>query len=225
MAKILLLEDDKDLSSFIKRGLESEGHVVDAADRGDVGLETALAMDHELVVLDRMMPGLEGTEICSKLRLAGYSKSILMLTAKDSLQDKLDGLRSGADDYLTKPFSFDELLLRIKSLLRRSTPDRMVSTISVGELVLDNATKTARRGERLITLTAREYSLLEYLMLNAGTVLSRTRILNSVWNVDFDPGTKSVDVYIRYLREKIDHAGEVPMIKTTRGFGYSISAK
>jgi two-component system, OmpR family, response regulator len=225
MARILLLEDDKDLSSFIKRGLESEGHIVDTEQRGDVGLDAALTMDHDLVVLDRMMLGLEGTDICRKLRLAGFAKSILMLTAKDSLQDKLDGLRSGADDYLTKPFSFDELLLRIQSLLRRSAPIKMNTTISVGELVLDNATKTARRGERLITLTAREYSLLEYLMLNAGTVLSRTRILNSVWNVDFDPGTKSVDVYIRYLREKIDLVGETPMIKTTRGFGYSISAK
>jgi two-component system, OmpR family, response regulator len=143
----------------------------------------------------------------------------------DSLQNKVEGLQSGADDYLTKPFAFDELLARLRALLRRAHYREVAPVLQVGDLVLDHATRKARRGEREITLTVKEYTLLAYLMRNAGKVVSRTQILNQVWGYGFDPGTKVVDVYIRYLRQKIDHGASMPLIRTMRGFGYIIAAE
>jgi two-component system OmpR family response regulator len=224
VAKILLVEDDARIISFVKRGLEAEGYTVDVAENGHDALVMAREIEYPLIVLDRMLPGLDGMEICHVLRSEQRNSLVLMLTAKDSLQDKIEGLKGGADDYLTKPFAFDELIARIEALMRRAPTLVVDRVLKVGDLTLDPLTKRAMRGEREITLTAKEYMLLAYLMAHPGAVISRTRLLSSVWETGFDPGTKVVDVYIRYLRQKIDHGGETPLIKTVRGFGYKISA-
>jgi DNA-binding response OmpR family regulator len=169
-----------------------------------------------------MMPGPDGLEVCRRLREAGNRSLVLMLTAKDAPQDKIDGLKGGADDYLTKPFAFGEVLARIEALLRRSRPAEKPATLRVGDLSLDAPTRTAVRGERRIALTAKEYALLEYLMQMAGTVVTREELLSNVWNLTFDPGTKVIDVHIRFLRRKIDDGEAVPLIRTVRGFGYKI---
>jgi DNA-binding response OmpR family regulator len=223
MARMLLVEDDRRIVSFIKRGLEAEGHVVDVAENGRDALALAREAEYALIVLDRMLPLIDGLEVCRTLRREGHKSLVLMLTAKDSLQDKMDGLRGGADDYLTKPFAFDELLVRTEALLRRGRYQEPSSVLRVGELTLDQETKKVVRGAREIRLTAKEFALLAYLMANAGKVMSRARILNNVWRYGFDPGSKVVDVYVRYLRSKIDAEGEKPLIHTVRGFGYRIS--
>ena len=225
MSKILLVEDDARIVGFTKRGLEAEGYSVDVAADGDRALALARENSYALIVLDRMLPGRDGLEICRLLRTERIAALILMLTARDSLQDKLDGLRGGADDYMTKPFAFDELLARMEALLRRAPRDAAAAdpVLRVGPLSLDPRTKKALRDDREITLTAREYALLNYLMMHAGTVVSRSRLLSNVWDIGFDPGTKVVDVYIRYLRSKIDGAGERSLIRTVRGFGYMLS--
>ena len=223
MSKILLVEDDARIVGFIKRGLEAEGYMVDVAENGRDALTMARETNYPMIILDRMLPGLDGLEVCQVLRQERHDNLILMLTAKDSLQDKIDGLKGGADDYLTKPFAFDELIARMEALLRRAPMLAVDSVLKVGELILDPPVKKAWRGAREIALTPKEFMLLAYLMAHAGTVLSRTRLLNNVWEVGFDPGTKVVDVYIRYLRRKIDCEGEKPLIKTVRGFGYMIS--
>ncbi len=225
MVKVLLIEDDPRIARFIRRGLEAEGYTVDVVGDGRDALALARAGEHALLVLDRMLPGLGGVEICRTLRSERYDRPILMLTAKDGLQDKVSGLHAGADDYLAKPFAFDELLARIGALLRRAgrSQEPTEPVLRVGDLVLDPAARKARRGEREIQLTPREFTLLAYLMENAGTVLSRARILSRVWEYSFDPGSKVVDVYIRYLRQKIDTDEPKALIRTVRGFGYTIS--
>jgi DNA-binding response OmpR family regulator len=223
--KILLVEDDPRIASFVKRGLEAEGYTVDYADNGEDALAMARETAYPLVILDRMLPGLDGLEVCRMLRRERRDGCVLMLTAKDSLQDKVEGLKGGADDYLTKPFAFDELLARMGALLRRASKPVAEPVLRVGDLVLDPAVKRVRRGDREIALTAKEFSVLAYLMAHAGTVVSRSRLLSNVWELGFDPGTKVVDVYIRYLRRKIDLEGEKPLIRTLRGFGYMISAE
>jgi two-component system OmpR family response regulator len=223
LPKILLVEDDPRIVGFIKRGLEAEGYSVDVAENGNDALCMARDTAYQLIVLDRMLPGIDGLEVCSILRRERRDSLILMLTAKDSLQDKVEGLKGGADDYLTKPFAFDELIVRMEALLRRAPTAAVDRVLRVADLSLDPATKRASRGGREIALTAKEFTLLAYLMANAGTVVSRTRLLSNVWELGFDPGTKVVDVYIRYLRRKIDCNGEKPLIKTLRGFGYTIS--
>jgi DNA-binding response OmpR family regulator len=220
-----LVEDDPRVVRFVRRGLEAEGFAVDVTKDGEEGLEFCRSNDYEVVILDRMLPGMDGMEVCDSLRRERRPCAILMLTAKDSLQDKVEGLHGGADDYLTKPFAFDELLARLCALLRRARYQAVEPVLQVADLVLDPASRKARRGQREILLTVKEYMLLAYLMENAGRVLSRTRILNHVWGYSFDPGSKVVDVYIRYLRQKIDTDGAVPLIHTMRGFGYSISAE
>ena len=223
MTNVLLVEDDPRIARFVRRGLEAEGYGVEVAGNGEDALELCRSNDYALVVLDRMLPDADGIEVCQAIRRERRRCLVLMLTAKDALQDKLDGLHAGADDYLTKPFAFDELLARLRALLRRARPDEAEPVLEVGDLVLDPATRRARRGEREIVLTQKEYALLAYLMQNAGTVLSRTRILNHIWGYGFDPGSKVVDVYIRYLRQKIDDGAAKALIKTVRGFGYTIS--
>jgi two-component system, OmpR family, response regulator len=224
MSKILLVEDDTRIVGFIKRGLEAEGYTVDVANNGEDALAMAREMSYLLIILDRMLPDIDGLDVCRMLQREQHKNLILMLTAKDSLQDKVEGLKGGADDYLTKPFAFDELIARIEALLRRGPSTIADPVLKVGDLVLDPVSKTVRRGEREIGLTAKEFKLLAYLMSHPGAVISRTRLLNNVWDLSFDPETKVVDVYIRYLRRKIDAEGEIPLIKTMRGFGYSISA-
>jgi two-component system, OmpR family, response regulator len=222
MAKLLLVEDDPRIAGFIERGLAAEGHTVDIAGTGTEGLKMARRGDYALMILDRMLPDFDGVEVCRQLRLEGAGTRVLMLTAKDALGDKVGGLRAGADDYLTKPFSFDEFVARIEALLRRSELHRHEPELRVADLTLDPATRRVARGDRVIDLTPKEYALLRYLMENAGTVLSRSQILNNNWGYGFDPGTKVVDVYIRYLRKKIDEGEATPLIHTIRGAGYSV---
>jgi two-component system, OmpR family, response regulator len=225
LSSVLLVEDDPRVVRFVRRGLEAEGFAVDVANDGEEGLELCRSNDYDVVILDRMLPRMDGMEVCDSLRRERRPCVILMLTAKDSLQDKVEGLHGGADDYLTKPFAFDELLARLHALLRRARYQPVEPVLQVADLVLDPASRKARRGQREIQLTVKEYMLLAYLMENAGRVLSRTRILNHVWGYSFDPGSKVVDVYIRYLRQKIDTDAELPLIRTMRGFGYCISAE
>ncbi|TNC51972.1 response regulator transcription factor [Rubellimicrobium rubrum] len=222
MARILLVEDDPRIVSFIRRGLQAEGHVIDTADTAARGLNMARENDYPLLILDRMLPDMDGAEICRQLRQERVGSRILMLTAKDTLGDKVGGLRAGADDYLTKPFSFDEFVARIEALLRRSAMQRHESRLQVSDLTLDPATRAVMRGGRAIELTPKEYALLRCLMENPGTVLSRSQLLNNVWGLAFDPGTKVVDVYVRYLRRKVDDGAAESLIHTARGTGYWI---
>lgn len=222
MAKILLAEDDSRIAHFVQRGLGAEGYVVDVASDGAQVLAMARDNAYPLIILDRMLPIYDGMAVCRMLRVEKHPALILMLTAMDELQDKIDGLKGGADDYMTKPFAFDELLARMEALLRRTGRPATDTVLEVGDLKLDSNTKKAWRGHREITLTPREFALLSYLMAHAGTVVSRNRLLNNVWSVDFDPDTKVVDVFIRYLRQKIDNEGQTSMIRTLRGFGYTL---
>jgi DNA-binding response OmpR family regulator len=224
VTKVLLVEDDARISSFVRRGLQAEGYVVDLAESGREALAFARDSTYPLIILDRMLPGLDGLDVCRALRQSGSDSMILMLTAKDGLQDKLDGLGSGADDYLTKPFAFDELLARMRALLRRGPYQGEAGELRVGDLVLNPVDHSVRRGDREIALTAKEFALLTYLMSHPGKVLSRTRLLSNVWGYSFEPGTKVVDVYIRYLRKKLE-AGAPPLIHTVRGVGYKIAAE
>jgi len=226
MSKVLLVEDDPRIARFVKRGLEAETYVVDVAGRGAEALARCRDIDYPLIILDRMLPDMDGLDVCRTLRAEGCGTCIIMLTAKDARQDKVDGLRVGADDYLTKPFGFDELLARIQALLRRGGyRTEGAPILRVADLTLDPASRKVARADRQISLTAREFMLLSYLMANAGKVVSRTKLLANVWEYGFDPGTKIVDVYIRYLRRKIDAEGEKPLIQTVRGFGYCLSAE
>jgi DNA-binding response OmpR family regulator len=222
--RILLVDDDERTVSFMRRGLEAEGFVVDCTGDGEDALELARDTPYTLILLDRVLPGMDGLEICRILRRERRDCLVLMVSGQASVQDKIDALKGGVDDYLTKPFAFDELLARIGALLRRRRSADAVGVMTVGDLALDPATKKVWRGEREIGLTAREYQLLGYLMSNRGAVVSRSRLLNAVWDLNFDPQTKVVDVYIRYLRRKIDDGAVTPLIKTVRGFGYMLSA-
>jgi two-component system, OmpR family, response regulator len=223
-ARLLVAEDDVRIVSFLTRGLQAEGYTVEHTRDGRGALEAALSGKFDLLILDRMLPGMEGLEICRHLRGQGNQTRVLMLTAKDALQDKVNGLKGGADDYVTKPFALDELLARIEALLRRPEGEaRESGVLRVGELHIDLASKAAFRNDRRLPLTAKEFALLAHLMENAGTVVSRPRLLSSVWGRNFDPGTKVVDVYIRYLRRKVDEGEARPLIETVRGFGYMIS--
>lgn len=231
---ILLVEDDPRVRDFLERGLRAEGYRVTVAQNGADGLELGRQLDAEsrstqsptIMVLDLMLPLMTGLEVCQTLRAARISLPILMLTALGAIQDRVTGLRMGADDYLVKPFAFDELLARIEALARRSPilappQDRV---LRVGDLVLDRATIEVTRGARAIVLTARELALLELLMSAPGRVFSRERILSNVWGVDEDPLTNVVDVFIRRLRAKIDQDDAQPLIQTVRGIGYRIIA-
>jgi two-component system OmpR family response regulator len=220
---ILLIEDDRRLAPFLKAGLTAENYVVEVARDGLEGLNLARKGQYSLLIVDRSLPSMNGLEICSTLRGEKCSTPILMLTAKDTTQDKIDGLRGGADDYITKPFAFEELLARIEALLRRPELFREVPMLQVGDLTIDLATKTASRAAKQISLTPREFALLVCLAENANTVVSRARLLNQVWGLSFDPGTKAVDVYIRYLRQKLDSDFDLKLVKTVRGFGYMLS--
>jgi DNA-binding response OmpR family regulator len=189
------------------------------------GLNLARRGDFPLVILDRMLPDMDGIEICRQLRQERVPTRILMLTARDALGDRVSGLRAGADDYLAKPFSFDELVARVEALLRRGELRQHETAMRVGDLVLDPVTRRVARGDRRLDLTPREYALLRYLMENAGRVVSRTELLNAVWGFGFDPGTKVVEVYVRYLRRKVDDGADGPLLHTLRGAGYLLSAE
>ncbi|MEW6094942.1 MAG: response regulator transcription factor [bacterium] len=217
--RILLVEDEKKIASFIKRGLKEEYYVVDVAYNGEKALFLAEVNPYDLIILDIMLPGKDGISICQELRNKGIDVPILMLTAKDKIGDKVLGLDSGADDYLTKPFPFDEFLARIRALLRRKRMDK-TTTLKVADLELNQLTHKVTRSGIEIPLTSKEYALLEYFMLNANQVVTRTMISEHVWHEDFDTFTNVIEVYIKYLRNKIDKGFEKQLIHTIRGTGY-----
>ena len=219
--RILLVEDELKLADFVSRGLISERYAVDRADDGAAGLQLALTYQYDLIILDLMLPKLSGMELLKQVRPKKPDIPVLVLTARDEIADKVSAFETGADDYLTKPFAFAELLVRTKALLRRGPVNR-ASVIRFGDLQLDRLTQQVKRGGKRIDLTSKEYGLLEYLMVNCGRVMSRNMIIEHVWDQSFDGFTNVVDVYVRHLRSKVDDAYPDKLIKTIRGVGYMI---
>jgi two-component system copper resistance phosphate regulon response regulator CusR len=221
--RILIVEDDAALSSFIKKGLEAEHHAVDAALDGEQGLSMAMGIEYDLTVLDLNLPGVNGLTVLKSLRQRKPKLPVIILTARSRVEDRVQCLDSGADDYLVKPFSFLELSARARALLRRShLPSESVLTVL--DLSLDRVERKVQRGGRPIELTVKEFALLEYLMRNAGRRLTRAMIIEHVWNLTFDSATNIVDVYINYLRRKVDDGFPAPLIQTVRGVGYQLTA-
>jgi len=220
---ILVVEDEQKIAAFIRRGLMENGFVVDVAEDGEQGLEYALARKMDLIILDVALPKRDGWSIMSELRNAGVQTPVLFLTARDSVPDRVKGFDLGADDYLIKPFHFSELLARVRSLLRRS-PERKEETITVGDLEIDPRRHKVVRAGETITLTPKEFALLRYLASSAGDIVSRTEIVEQVWDINFDTGTNVVDVMMRRLRAKVDDPFEKKMIQTIRGVGYVLKA-
>lgn len=218
-ARILLIEDDEGIVKFLKRALAYEGYTVDAATDGQTGLILARDNPPDLVVLDLMLPGIDGLEVCRRLR-SGGPVPILILTAKDSVGDRVLGLDMGADDYMVKPFELDELLARIRALLRRTQPASRPKVLRFSDLSLDTGTRQAARGERVISLTAKEYELLELFLRHPRQVLTRDVIFDRVWGYDFGGESNIIEVYIRYLRQKLEAEGEERLLHTVRGMGY-----
>lgn len=221
--KVLLVEDDRIIAESIKEGLEDESYAVDVAHDGDEGYRTASADDYDIIILDVMMPEMNGFEVCAKLRAEGNSTPVLMLTAKNEHSDIVEGLDTGADDYLPKPFDFDVLLARMRALLRRPS-EKQPEVLQVGDLSLDPRSKQVVRAGTVISLTAKEYAVLEYLMRNAGATLSKDQIISHVWDFDADVLPNNVELFIMFIRRKVDKPFETKLIKTVPGFGYKIEA-
>jgi DNA-binding response OmpR family regulator len=221
---VLVVEDEKRLADRIRRTLEEEGHVIDVSYDGAEALDMARATNYDLMVLDLMLPSMNGIEVCRHLRHEGNDVRILMLTALDAVDDRVLGLEAGADDYLIKPASLSELVARVKALSRRQVTPHLEQELYAGDLVLDLARHEARRAGHVIELTAKEFHLLEFMMRNAGNVLTRTQILDHVWGYNFDSFSNVVDIYVHYLRNKIDRGFPEPLIRTVRGVGYSLKA-
>jgi DNA-binding response OmpR family regulator len=219
--RLLLVEDEKKVSDLVARALRAERYAVDVADDGTRGFELAESYDYDLIILDLMLPGLSGAEVLKRIRRKNHSVPILVLTARDATEEKVSQFEAGADDYLTKPFAFAELVMRVKALLRRGPVVRS-SVLRVADLELDRLTQQVRRGGRRIELTPKEYALLEYLAANVGRVLSRTMIIEHVWDQSFEGLTNIVDVYVRHLRAKVDDPFPVKLIRTVRGVGYGL---
>ncbi len=222
--KILLIEDEQKIARAVRLGFEQERATVEVVHDGRDGLSSALADEYDVIVLDRMLPGgMDGVDICREIRAKGVQTPVIMLTAKAQIRDRVAGLNAGADDYLTKPFSFEELLARVRALMRRPQ-DNIGNILQVEDLSLDTISYEVKRGETIIKLSQTEYSLLEYLMRNFGRVLSKTNIINHVWDFDADILPNTVEAYIGYLRNKIDKPfrGKPELIQTVRGFGYKI---
>ncbi|HEY0656850.1 MAG TPA: response regulator transcription factor [Pyrinomonadaceae bacterium] len=220
--RILIVEDDMRLAAVVSRGLRKHAYAVDAATDGEEGLFYAETNAYDLLILDVMLPKKNGFELCRELRENGSELPILMLTARDAVADRVNGLDSGADDYLIKPFDFDELLARVRALSRRR-PVLLNEQIGVSDLILNRTTRTARRGQRTIELTTKEFALLEYLMENVGRVLTREQIAEHVWDINFDAFSNVIDVYVGRLRRKVDATTEAPLVHTRRGTGYLLS--
>ncbi len=220
--RILIVEDEKKMANFIERGLREEGYAVDLAQDGEVGLEYAITNEYDAIVLDWNMPKMEGIVLCRKIREAGRQTPVLMLTVRDSVEDKIRGLDQGADDYLTKPFAFDELLARIRALLRRPRDIQAQTRLKCGNLALDLLGHRLLMGEEEVPLSQKEFSLLEFLMRHKGEVVSRTQIAEHVWDLHFDPMSNTIDVYINFLRKKIDGGRKKSRIETVRGAGYRL---
>lgn len=222
--RILVVEDESSIAQFILQGLSEADFVVDLAHTGPEGLDFALAAEYDLIVLDIMLPGLDGLSLLRQLRKKGYTVPVLLLTARDKVDDRVAGLDAGADDYLTKPFAFPELLARVRALLRRP-PLQTGTVLRLADLEMDTVQREVKRGGRLIDLSQREYTLLNYLMRHPRQVLTRTQIAEHIWNFDFVSDSNVVDVYIGYLRRKIDRGFTVSLIQTIRGVGYRLSAE
>ncbi len=221
--RILVIEDEKKIADFIKRGLKEEGYAVDVAYDGEEGQFLAKTNTYDLILLDLMLPKVDGLTVCKNLKKEGVVTPVIMLTAKDTVEDKVTGLDTGADDYMTKPFVFEELLARVRAILRKKGA-KEATKLEAEDLTLDLITHRVTRAGKEITLTAKEYALLEYLMRNAGTVVTRTMISEHVWDINFDTFTNVIDVYINYLRNKIDSGHKKKLIHTLRGRGYILTA-
>lgn len=222
--RILVVEDETKMASLLKRGLEEEGYAVDVAANGTDGLWAGTENAYDAILLDVMLPGIDGFEVCRQLRAKGRWAPVLMLTARDDVRDRVEGLDAGADDYLVKPFSFSELLARVRALVRRGAGERPAE-LTVGDLTLDPATRRVHRGAVEVPLTPKEFALLELFMRHPGEVLTRTRILEHVWDFAFGGDSNVVDVYVRYLREKVDRPFGKASLETVRGSGYRLRAE
>ena len=220
--RILVVEDERKVASFVKTALEEEGHAVDVSHDGETAVTMANGSDYDLLILDWLLPGQSGLAVCHAVRENSSNVPILFLTARDMVEDRIAGLDAGADDYLTKPFALGELLARVRALLRRS--QQSMTKLTIDDLVMDHASRRVYRGVQEITLTAKEYSLLDYFVRNSGRTLTRSMIAEHVWDFDFDSGTNVVDVYINYLRNKIDRGHPRKLIHTVRGVGYRMSS-
>jgi heavy metal response regulator len=223
--RILVVEDRSEVARFIVKGLKEERYSVDLAETGDDALREARLTEYDAIVLDVMLPGKDGFEVTRRLREDGCRSAIIMLTAKDQIEDRVGGLDAGADDYLTKPFAFAELLARLRALLRRRRGDPVETSLQLTDLELDLIKHEVRRAGQRIELTAKEYAVLEYLMRNTNHIVTRTALIEHVWDMHFDSDTNLVDVYIRYLRRKIDDDFEPKLIHTVRGVGYVLKGK
>jgi heavy metal response regulator len=217
--RILVVEDERKVASFIKKGLEEEGYAVDVAADGEEGLAMALTRVHDLIILDVRLPKMDGLRVLQALRRDGMTAPVLLLTVRATIEDKVLGLDAGADDYLTKPFAFQELVARVRALLRRRM-EAEPTVLRIGDLTLDPARRTVTRGGDKIDLTPREFALLDYFMRNPGRVLTRTMIAEHVWDYSFDTSTNVIDVYVNYLRKKVDAGREPKLLHTMRGVGY-----
>ena len=222
--RVLVVEDEERIAEFVRNGLTEHGYAVDVARDGGEALDWSDIADFDVIVLDVMLPVRDGIDVCKTLRARGLRTPILMLTARDAVEDRVRGLDSGADDYLVKPFAFAELVARLRALARRE-PQLLSPVLRLGDLALDSATREVARGGRPLDLTAKEYALLEYLMRNPNQVLTRTMIAEHVWNYDFDNATNVIDVHIRNLRRKLDDPFPAKLIQTVRGAGYRISSR
>ena len=220
--RILVVEDDEQTAAYMVKGLAESGYVVDRADNGRDGLFLATSSDFDAVVVDRMLPGLDGLSLIQALRAARVATPVLILSALGQVDDRVQGLRAGGDDYLTKPFAFSELLARIEALLRRRSGPAVVTKLAVGDLEMDLLGRSVRRAGRAVDLQPREFRLLEYLMRHAGQVVTRTMLLEGVWDYHFDPQTNVIDVHVSRLRAKIDKSFDKPLLHTVRGAGYMI---
>lgn len=222
--KILLIEDDKESAKYLLKGLREQGHVVDHCVSGKDGLFMATTEHYDAMIIDRMLPEVDGITIVQTLRASDNQTPIILLTALDKVEERVKGLKVGADDYLAKPYSFSELQARLDAITRRKSGEKATTTLTCADLEMDLLSRTVKRGGKIIDLQAREFSLLEYLMRNHGTVVTRTMLLENVWDYHFDPQTNVIDVHIARLRQKIDKDFPTPLIHTVRGAGYSLRA-
>jgi len=220
--RVLIVEDDREIAHFVQRGLKESGHGAEVALDGDTGLEMGLSGVFDVMIVDRMLPGRDGLSVIQALRSAGIRVPVLILSALGEVDDRVKGLKAGGDDYLTKPFALTELLARIEALGRRLSPEEAATRYSVGDLVLDRLTHKVMRAGEPVALQPREFRLLEYLMRNAGQVVTRTMLLENVWDYHFDPQTNVIDVHVSRLRAKIDKGFDRPLLHTVRGAGYML---